>query len=72
MLSTAERNVLDVFRQYLVVPGEMLCFHGQSFQKHRAPLQQLTEKKLLLKERFKGGYSLTNTGFAAMKAYHPK
>ncbi len=68
MLSAAERSVLQVFRQYLMDEGEMLCFHGPLWDKHRDSLRELTERELLLKESFKGGYSLTETGFAAMKS----
>ena len=46
----------------------MLCFFGTNLEKHRSALQQLTEKDLLVKEHFKGAYSLTLTGFEAMKA----
>jgi hypothetical protein len=46
----------------------MLCFYGPDLEKHKAALRSLTEKKLLVKERFKGGYSLTRAGFAAMKS----
>jgi hypothetical protein len=45
----------------------MLCFSGPSLQRDTATLQLLTGKKLLVKERFEGGYSLTLTGFTAMK-----
>jgi hypothetical protein len=67
MLSTSEQTVLGVFREYLVAPGEMLCFHGKWYQDHEAPLRQLTAKKLLTKEHFRGGYSLTEAGFAAIR-----
>jgi hypothetical protein len=67
MLSASEQCVLQFFREFLVTPGQMLCFHGPDLEKHRAGLQQLTDKELLVKERFKGGYSLTDAGFAAMK-----
>jgi hypothetical protein len=48
-------------------PGQMLCFYGPTLKKHRPALKQLTEKELLVKEQFEGGYSLTRSGFAAMK-----
>ncbi len=67
MLSRAEQRALRAFRQFLVSPGEMLCFYGTDLEKHKAALQKLTEKELLVKERFKGGYSLTQAGFVAMK-----
>lgn len=44
----------------------MLCFSGPNLKQNKATLDLLTNKELLVKERFKGGYSLTRTGFAAM------
>jgi len=46
----------------------MLCFEGANLKRFRSALQQLTTKNFLIKEQFKGGYSLTAAGFAAMKA----
>ena len=46
----------------------MLCFYGPNLKKFRPALAQLTEKEFLVKEEFKGGYSLTRAGFAAMKS----
>lgn len=69
MLTKAEQGVLRVFREFLVTPGQMLCFCGPRLKTHRSALRQLAEKELVVKEEFKGGYSLTPAGFAAMKAY---
>lgn len=68
MLSKTDLAVLDVFRRYLVAPGEMLCFHGKWFDEHSGSLHHLTVEKLLTREQFKGGYSLTKAGFAAMQS----
>ncbi len=67
VLSRSEKTVLRTFRQYLVTPDRMLCFFGPNLEKHKAALQQLTEKDYLVKEHFKGAYSLTHAGFRAMK-----
>jgi hypothetical protein len=67
MLSTTEQSVMGVFRQFLTGPGEMLCFHGKFLQDHAEPLRRLTARKLISKEKFKGGYSLTARGFAALQ-----
>jgi RIO-like serine/threonine protein kinase len=67
MLSTAEQSVLGAFRQYLMGPGEMLCFHGKFLEEHTETLRRLTARKLISKEKFKGGYSLTATGFSALQ-----
>jgi hypothetical protein len=66
-LSTLDQSALTRFRDYLIQPGEMLCFDGPTLDQHRASLQQLTAEGLLTKESFKCGYSLTPAGFAAMQ-----
>ena len=65
VLTNAEQAALAVFRSFLVNPGEMLCFHGPQLEKHGRSLRVLTEKNLIVKEQFAGGYSLTAAGFAA-------
>jgi predicted transcriptional regulator len=45
----------------------MLCFFGPDLERNKAALQRLTERDLLVKEQFKGAYSLTRNGFEAMK-----
>ncbi|MDP7020667.1 MAG: hypothetical protein QGG36_33080 [Pirellulaceae bacterium] len=67
MLSPSEKSVLRTFRQFLLTPGKMLCFFGPNLEKHKAALQKLTDKDFLVKEDFKGAYSLTPAGFELMK-----
>ena len=67
MLNRSEIKVLRTFRQYCLTPGKMLCFFGPSLKQHQTALAKLTEKDLLVKERFKGAYSLTTAGFQTMK-----
>jgi hypothetical protein len=67
-LSPSEKTVLSTFEKYLVTPGKMLCFFGPDLERHRAALLRLTERELLVKEQFKGAYSLTHAGFKAMKS----
>ena len=68
MLTAAEESVFKVFRQFLMQQGEMLCFQGPLWEKHKVTLRQLTDREMLFQESFKGGYSLTETGYAAMKS----
>lgn len=68
LLSSAEKSVLRTFQQYLLTPGKMLCFFGTNLEKNKAALRQLTEKQFLVKESFKGAYSLTAAGFEAMNS----
>ena len=67
LLTPAEQRVLQTFRRFLIAPGQMLCFCGPTLKKHRMALKQLTDKEMLIKEQFEGGYSLTSSGFQAMK-----
>jgi len=67
LLSSAEYSVLNVFRKYLMTPDKMLCFSGTELEAFNMPLAQLTSKGFLVPEDFQGGYSLTETGFTAMK-----
>lgn len=67
LLSSSEQRVLQAFRQFLVTPGQMLCFYGRDLEKYQTGLQQLAQKDLVVKEEFKGGFSLTRKGYAAMR-----
>ena len=67
LLSASEKSVLRTFREYMVSPGKMLCFFGPNLEKYKSALQKLTERDFLVKEQFKGAYSLTDAGFEAMK-----
>ena len=62
MISASEKDVLQVFRSYKIAPGELLCFSGPNLQKHEAGLKKLAVRKMLIKERFKGAFSLTASG----------
>jgi hypothetical protein len=66
-LSRAERDVLSTFRRFLMTPHQMLCFYGPSLEQNQAALKSLTEMEMLVKESFKGAYSLTESGYAAMR-----
>jgi hypothetical protein len=65
-LSDGEVNVLGVFRKYLMTPGQMLCLSNTDIDSMKGVLEKLTKSGLLVPEDFKGGYSLTQTGFRAM------
>jgi len=67
LLSQAEHSVLSVFRKYLMTPGKMLCIGGSDLEAFKMPLTQLTNKGMLIAEKYQSGYSLTEVGFAAMK-----
>jgi hypothetical protein len=67
LLSSGENSVLGVFRKYQMTPGKMLCFANPDLETFNTPLAELTDKGMLVEEKAHGGYSLTETGFAAMK-----
>jgi hypothetical protein len=67
VLTKSEERVLRVFEEYLMSPGSMLCFSGPTYKRDKEALELLTDKKLLVKEKFEGGYSLTRSGYVAMK-----
>ena len=66
-MSPAEHRLLDIFRQYLMTPGRMLCLNSQQLQSYRVAIVKLIENDLLTKESYKGGYSLTEAGYEMMK-----
>ncbi|MEM9351784.1 MAG: hypothetical protein AAGA92_02120 [Planctomycetota bacterium] len=68
VVDAPEQRVLRTFRQYLMTPGKMLCFSGPDLAKKKAVLEQMCERELLWREEFAGAYSLTPTGFSAMKS----
>ncbi|MAT73189.1 MAG: hypothetical protein CMJ58_27195 [Planctomycetaceae bacterium] len=67
MLTDSESAVMDVFREFLVGPGEMVCFPTPLAEKHAASLKRLTQRDYLTKEEFAAGYSLTAAGYRAMR-----
>jgi len=44
----------------------MLCFSGPSLEQDKIALELLSDKDLLDRENFRGGYSLTQAGFTIM------
>ena len=66
LLSISEQRVLRTFRRFLMTPGQMLCFYGPNLKLNQATLDLLTDKELLVREKFNGGYSLTQAGYTAM------
>lgn len=66
-LSDGVIRVLKIFRRYLMTPGQMLCLSGPEFETNKNALQELITTGFLVAEEFKGGYSLTDAGFRAMK-----
>lgn len=68
VISPSEITVLRRFREYLMTPGVLLCFSGPDLDRYRPALRLLSQKKLIVREKFKGAYSLTQSGFDQMKS----
>ena len=66
-LSPAECSVLSVFRKCMMTPEKVLSFDSANLETFKIPLAQLASKGLLVAESAPGAYSLTDTGFVAMK-----
>jgi len=66
-MSKSEQRVLEIFRQFLMTPGQMLCLQPPQLQTHRVAIGKLIDKDFLVRETFKGGYCLTDAGYTAMK-----
>jgi len=66
LLSVPEKRVLGTFRRFLMNSGQMLCFSGPDLKQNKATLTLLTDKEMLVEEKFYGGYSLTHSGYLAM------
>ena len=66
-LSASEQRVLQVFRKFRVGPGQMLCLNSNDQKRFRSSLQKLLSKNVLVRETFKGAYSLTPEGFTVMR-----
>ncbi len=67
MLSTPEQTIMQTFRQFGMTPNKMLCFYGQDLEGKEKALDSLVEKNLLVREKFRGAYSLTSAGYAQMR-----
>ena len=66
-LSPAECSVLSVFRKCLMTPERVLSFDNANLKTFKIPLAQLAGKGLLVAQELPGTYSLTESGFDAMK-----
>jgi hypothetical protein len=66
-MNSATMKVLGIFRRYRVGPGEMLFIHNLDHAPQLA-MAKLISDGLVLKERAKNAYCLTDTGFAAVQS----
>ena len=75
-MTTEERNVLNLFRRYLVRPTEMLFVYAQdcrvSIERFVPVMRGLVEKGLVVKERPQSAYSLTPAGYRFSQTAQPR
>lgn len=67
MLSESEKSVFRTFRKFYMEPGEMLCFNGNDLLAKSSALDLLVDKRFLVREKFSGAFSLTQTGYVKMR-----
>ena len=67
-LPKKERVILNVFREYRMTPGKMLCLSQLDSEVYGSSLASLVARKLLVAERYQHGYSLTENGYRTMRA----
>jgi|SwirhisoilCB2_FD_contig_81_1840870_length_559_multi_2_in_0_out_0_1 hypothetical protein len=64
-MTHAERDVLSIFRRFKVGPNKMLCLNNYIDDKFLATMDLLVEHKLVVKDRPKHAYYLTQAGYDA-------
>jgi predicted transcriptional regulator len=71
-MTDIEKKIMRYFRQYRIGAHEMLFFNGilanASSTRFQSAMDSLIRNGLVIKERRKGAYSLTNDGFVASQS----
>ncbi|HEX7379891.1 MAG TPA: hypothetical protein VF278_22400 [Pirellulales bacterium] len=67
-MTTAELKVMEIFRFYSVAPYQMLCLDSKVQHELRAPLDQLVQRGLIVREDRHNAYHLTMSGYDAVKS----
>jgi predicted transcriptional regulator len=69
MMTDAEKQIMRYFRQYHIGANEMLFFNtnlaNSASPKFNSAMESLIRSGLVVRERRKNAYSLTEHGFAA-------
>ncbi len=66
-LDEGETQVLRIFKRFLMAPGQMLCLANSDIIALLPALDRLIGSGFLEAEKFKGSYSLTQSGYHLMK-----
>jgi hypothetical protein len=71
-MTDAEKKIMRYFRQYRIGANEMLFFNGglsnTASPKFQSAMESLIRNGLVVRERRKGAYSLTDDGFVASQS----
>jgi predicted transcriptional regulator len=72
MMTEAEKQIMRYFRQYRIGANEMLFFNtnvsNSASPKFQSAMDSLIRNGLVVRERRKNAYSLTEDGFAALQS----
>lgn len=72
MMTESERKIMRYFRQYRIGANEMLFFNtnlaNSTSPKFHSAMESLIRSGLVVRERRKNAYSLTEDGFAASQS----
>ncbi|HUY32697.1 MAG TPA: hypothetical protein VMV69_07925 [Pirellulales bacterium] len=64
-MTRSERDILAIFRRFRVGPNKMLCLNNFIDEKFLATMDELVKNKLVVKDRPKHAYYLTEEGYEA-------
>jgi hypothetical protein len=64
-MTRSERDILAIFRRFRVGPNKMLCLNSFVDDKFLATMDELVKNKLVVKDRPKHAYYLTEEGYEA-------
>jgi hypothetical protein len=72
LMTDSERKIMRYFRQYRIGANEMLFFHSNlantGSPRFQSAMESLIRNGLVVRERRKNAYSLTEDGFAASQS----
>lgn len=64
-MTRAEQDILAIFRRFRVGPNKMLCLNSFVNENFLAAMDQLIKHELVVKDRPKHAYYLTQAGYDA-------
>ena len=64
-MTRSEQDILAIFRRFRVGPNKMLCLNSFVDDKFLATMDEMVKNKLVVKDRPKHAYYLTEEGYEA-------